>query len=222
MFVLNIIVVGSSGHAKVVIDCIEKENKYEIIGLLDRFREVGSSSFGYKIIGKEEDLQNLIKKHKIEGGIIAIGDNFIRYTVYDKILKDVPQFNFIKVIHPSAQIARNVLIGKGTVIMANTTISSEATVGNFCIINNNSSLDHDSKMLDYSSLAPGSSIGGNAKIGLFTAVSLGAKVIHGITIGEHTIIGAGSNVIKDIPEYVVAYGNPAKVIRDRLAGEKYL
>jgi len=203
MFVLNIIVVGSSGHAKVVIDCIEKENKYEIIG-------------------KEEDLQNLIKKHKIEGGIIAIGDNFIRYTVYDKILKDVPQFNFIKVIHPSAQIARNVLIGKGTVIMANTTISSEATVGNFCIINNNSSLDHDSEMLDYSSLAPGSSTGGNVKIGLFTAVSLGAKVIHGITIGEHTIIGAGSNVIKDIPEYVVAYGNPAKVIRDRLAGEKYL
>jgi len=222
MFVLNIIVVGSSGHAKVVIDCIEKENKYEIIGLLDRFKEVGSSSFGYKIIGKEEDLQNLIKKHKIEGGIIAIGDNFIRYTVYDKILKDVPQFNFIKVIHPSAQIARNVLIGKGTVIMANTTISSEATVGNFCIINNNSSLDHDSEMLDYSSLAPGSSTGGNVKIGLFTAVSLGAKVIHGITIGEHTIIGAGSNVIKDIPEYVVAYGNPAKVIRDRLAGEKYL
>lgn len=221
MFVLNIIVVGSSGHAKVVIDCIEKENKYEIIGLLDRFKEVGSSSFGYKIIGKEEDLQNLIKKHKIEGGIIAIGDNFIRYTVYDKISQSIPEFNFIKVIHPSAQIARNVLIGKGTVIMANTTISSEATVGDFCIINNNSSLDHDSEMLDYSSLAPGSSIGGNVKIGSFTAVSLGTKVIHGITIGEHTIIGAGSNVIKNIPNYVVTYGNPARVIRDRIAGEKY-
>ena len=69
MFVLNIIVIGVSGHAKAVIDCIEKENKYEIIGLLDRFKEVGSSSFGYKIIGKEEDLQNLIKMHKIEGGI---------------------------------------------------------------------------------------------------------------------------------------------------------
>lgn len=222
MFVLNIIVIGSSGHAKVVIDCIERENKYEIIGLLDRFKEVGSSSFGYKIIGKEEDLKNLIKMHKIEGGIIAIGDNFIRYLVNDRISHDIPQFNFIKVIHPSAQIARNVSIGKGTVIMANTTISSEATVSDFCIINNNSSLDHDSKMLHYSSLAPGSSIGGNVKIGLFTAVSLGAKVIHGITIGDHTIIGAGSIVIKDIPKYVVAYGNPAKVIRDRVAGEKYL
>ena len=222
MFVLNIIVIGSSGHAKVVIDCIEKENKYEIIGLLDRFKEVGSSSFGYKIIGKEEDLQNLIKIHKIEGGIIAIGDNFIRYTVYDKISQEIPQFNFISVIHPSAQIARNVLIGKGSVILANTTISSEATVGDFCIINNNSSLDHDSKMLDYSSLSAGVSIGGNVKIGLFTVVSLGAKVIHQITIGEHTIIGAGANVVKDIPKYVVAYGNPARVIRGRIAGEKYL
>lgn len=222
MFVLNIIVIGSSGHAKVVIDCIEKENKYEIIGLLDRFKQVGSNAFGYKIIGKEEDLQNLIKMHKVEGGIIAIGDNFTRYTVYNKISQDIPKFNFIQVIHPSAQIARNVSIGKGTVIMANTTISSDAEVGSFCIINNNSSLDHDSKMLDYSSLAPGSTIGGNVKIGLFTAVSLGAKVIHGITIGDHTIIGAGATVIKDIPKHVVAYGNPAKVIRGRITGEKYL
>jgi len=66
------------------------------------------------------------------------------------------------------------------------------------------------------------SIGGNVKIGLFTVVSLGAKVIHQITIGEHTIIGAGANVVKDIPKYVVAYGNPARVIRGRIAGEKYL
>lgn len=219
---MNIIVIGSSGHAKVVIDCIEKENKYEIIGLLDRFKEVGSSSFGYKIIGKEEDLQSLVKLYKIEGGIIAIGDNFIRHTVYDKISQIIPEFNYIKVIHPSAQIARNVLIGKGTVIFANTTISSEATVGDFCIINNNSSLDHGSKMSDYSSLSAGTTIGGNVKIGLFTVVSLGAKVIHGITIGEHTIIGAGATVVKDIPKYVVAYGTPAKVIRGRIAGEKYL
>lgn len=219
---MNIIVIGSSGHAKVVIDCIERENKYRIIGLIDRFKEVGSTSFGYKIIGKEEDLLYLIKLLNIEGGIIAIGDNFTRYVVYNKITQDIPQFNFIKVIHPSAQIARNVILGQGTVIMANTTISSEASVGNFCIINNNSSLDHDSKMLDFSSLAPGSSVGGNVKIGSFTAVSLGAKVIHGITIGEHTIIGAGANVLKDIPSNVVAYGNPAKVIRSRVAGEKYL
>lgn len=219
---MNIIVIGSSGHAKVVIDCIERENKYRIIGLIDRFKEVGSTSFGYKIIGKEEDLLYLINLHNIEGGIIAIGDNFTRYIVYSKISQDIPQFNFIKAIHPSAQIARNVILGQGTVIMANTTISSEATVGNFCIINNNSSLDHDSKMLDFSSLAPGSSVGGKVKIGSFTAVSLGAKVIHGITIGEHTIIGAGANVLKDIPSYVVAYGNPAKVIRSRIAGDKYL
>lgn len=219
---MNIIVIGSSGHAKVVIDSIEKENKYEIIGLLDRFKEVGSNSYGYKILGKEEDLLNLIKMHKIEGGIIAIGDNFIRYTVHEKISRNIPKFNFIKVIHPSAQIARNVVIGKGTVIMANTTISSESTVGDFCILNNNSSLDHNSEMLDYSSLAPGSVIGGNVKIGLFTAISLGAKVIQKIKIGEHTIIGAGATVIDNIPNYVVAYGTPAKIIRCRMAGEKYI
>jgi acetyltransferase-like isoleucine patch superfamily enzyme len=50
---------------------------------------------------------------------------------------------------------------------------------------------------------------------------LGANVIvlPGVTIGKGCVIGAGSVVTKDIPEYSVAVGNPAKVIRSRLKSE---
>lgn len=40
-------------------------------------------------------------------------------------------------------------------------------------------------------------------------------ILPGVTVGSHSIIGAGAIVTKDIPEYSIAVGNPAKVVRDR-------
>jgi len=218
----NIIIIGSSGHAKVIIDIVEKEKKFNIIGLIDKFRKIDEETLGYKIIGKEEDIPILIKKHNLDGGIIAIGDNWMRSKVYENIKFIQPDFNFVPTIHPSAQIAKNVTVGNGTAIMAGVIVNSNLSIGNHCILNTNSSLDHDSVMEDFSSLAPNATTGGNVKIGKFSAISLGANIINGIIIEEQSVIGAGSVVLKNIPKFSIAYGIPAKVIRDRKAGEKYL
>ena len=218
----NIVIVGSSGHAKVIIDIIEKEGKYNIIGLLDAFKKVGESAFGYKILGEEKDLPKLVKKYQLTGCIIAIGDNWIRNIVKNKIKEIDVTFKFINTIHPSAIVARGVTIGLGTVIMAGAVINSNSKIGDFCIVNTNASLDHDSNMSDFSSIAPGVTTGGNVSIGEFSAVSLGVNIIHGIVIGKHSVIGAGSTVLKDVDGYVVAYGTPAKNIRKRKEGDKYL
>jgi sugar O-acyltransferase (sialic acid O-acetyltransferase NeuD family) len=218
----NIIIVGSSGHAKIVIDIIEKENKYKIIGLIDKPENYNKKILNYNIIGTDNDIPHIIKKHKLFGGIIAVGDNWTRYKVWEKIKSIKPNFNFVNAIHPSAQIAKNVRIGNGTVIMAGAIVNSDSSIGKHCIINTNSSLDHDSVMCDFSSLAPNSATGGNVQIGKFSAICLGANIIHGITIKEQSVIGAGSVVLKDIPEFSVFYGIPAKFIRQRQVGEKYL
>ena len=44
-------------------------------------------------------------------------------------------------------------------------------------------------------------------------IGAGALILPGVTIGDNSVIGAGSVVTKDIPENVVAYGNPCKVVR---------
>lgn len=44
-------------------------------------------------------------------------------------------------------------------------------------------------------------------------IGAGASVMPGVTIGRHAIIGAASVVTKDIPDYAVAVGNPARVIK---------
>ncbi len=218
----NIVIIGSSGHAKVIIDIIEQQEKYEIAGFLDRNREAGEQTFDYKVLGKEEDLPQLLATHAINGAIVAIGDNYVRSKVACQVRTICPDLPFVCAIHPKSTIGKNVSIREGTVIMAGVTVNPCSSIGRFCILNTSSSLDHDSVMEDFSSLAPHATTGGHCRIGGFSAVSIGAVLIHGIHVGEHSIVGAGATVLHNIKPLKVAYGTPAKAVRDRKVGDKYL
>jgi len=218
----KILVVGASGHAKVIIDIIERQNEYKIVGLIDSFKEIGETIYDYQVLGTEKDLPQLIETHNIHGGIIAIGDNWTRMNIYNDIAAHTKNFNFIKAIHPNAVIGKNVSIGSGTVIMAGVVINSDAKIGKQCIINTKSSVGHDAVLKNFSSVAPGVSIGGDVKIGKCSAISLGANIIERVKIGKHTVIGAGALVNKDIASNKVAYGVPAKEAKKRNLHEKYL
>ncbi len=218
----KVVILGSSGHAKVVIDIFEKENKYQIIGLIDPYRQIGEETLGYKVIGKDEDLPHLIASEPNTFIFIAIADNWFRKNIVDKILNMVPNIGFATAIHPSVQIGKNVKIGKGTAVMAGAIINSDSQIGDFTIINTKASIDHDCKMMDFSSIAPNVTLGGNVIIGEYSAISIGAIVKHGITIGKHSIIGAGALLMKNCSDNVIMYGVPAQMIRKREIGEKYL
>jgi sugar O-acyltransferase (sialic acid O-acetyltransferase NeuD family) len=218
----RIVVVGASEHAKVVIDVLEKEGKHRIVGLIDTHKPAGESVFGYQILGDESRFAALATAGEIAGGIIAIGANWTRHLVARKIQALVPGFRFVTAIHPSAQLARGVTIGAGSVLMAGVVVNSDSRIGACCILNTASSLDHDSVMGDFSSLAPRASTGGCVTIGEFSAISLGAGIIHGKTIGPHSVLGAGAMAVEDLPDHAVAFGVPARVIRARKEDEKYL
>jgi len=218
----NVLIVGSSGHSKVIIDIFEKEGKYKIIGLLDAYRNVGEKTLGYKVVGKENNLPDLLNEHPNTKIFIAIGDNWIRQKVKEKILAIIPNIDFATTIHPSAQIGKNVIIGKGVAIMAGAIINSDTQIGDFTIINTKASIDHDCKMFNFSSLAPNSTTGGNVLIGEYSAISISATIKHGISIGKHTVIGAGALLMNDCGDNLIMYGIPAKKIRTREIGEKYL
>ena len=218
----NVIIFGSSGHGSVVLDCLEKEGKFKVVGFVDSFKRKGWKKNGYVVLGTEYDLPYLCDKYNLFGGIVAVGDNYMRKTVVDKIHKIVPHFQFVSTVHPTATIGKDVTIGKGVVIMPGAVVNANCVISDFCILNTYSVLEHDSQMLRYSSLAPKTCVGGNFTLGTFSAVCLGSNIIENISIREHTVIGAGSLVVNDITSHVVAYGTPAKIIRNRIEGEKYL
>lgn len=218
----NIVIFGASGHGNVVLDCIEREGKYNFIGFIDSFLQKGTDVGNYSVLGSEHDLPELIEKHDLFGGIIAIGDNWTRNLIVDRISKIITDFKYVIAIHPSAEIGKDVQIGQGSVVMPGVTINAHTIIGSHCILNTNSTLDHDGFMNHFSSLAPSVCVGGNFILGKGSAICLGSNIIENITIGPHSVIGAGSLVVGNIGSHVLVYGSPAKVIRKRISGEKYL
>lgn len=218
----NIVIIGASGHGGMVLDCIEKEGKYSVVGFLDSYKKKGIIYNGIEILGQEQEILKLIEDHDLYGAIIAIGNNRTRKKMMDKLIDIAPNINFVSIIHPNAVISKNVQIGKGTIIMPGVIVNSNSNIGNFCIVNTNSSLGHDGRMEDFSSISSGVCTGGNLVLGKFSAISLGANIIENITIGKHCVIGAGSLVVKNVMEKTVVYGSPARFVRDRSMEDPYL
>lgn len=216
----NLIIVGASGHAKVIADIVEKEGKYHLVGFIDEKLE--GKALGYPILGAEKDLPHLMEKRHITALVVGVGDNHIREKAATRLRANFPTLNFPAIVHPNASLGKEVQLGAGTVVMAQAVVNPCSKVGEFCIINTNASLDHDCTLGDFASLAPGATIGGNCIIGKKSAIGIGASLLHGIHIGEESVIGAAALVNADIPAYSVAYGVPAKIIRKRKKGEKYL
>jgi len=218
----NIVLIGGGNQAHYTIDIINKEKKYNIVGIIDSIHDIGSDRFGYKILGRQEDIVKLVDQYNIEGGVISIGDNWVRYYVSEQIKKQIPNFNFVNAIHPSVIIGDNVELGKGIVMMAGCIINPKSKIGNFTFFATGAQVDHDCNIKNYSSISAGSVTGGYVTLGEFSAITLGVTVIDRLKIGKNTVVGAGSLVLKDLSDNVLAYGNPCKVIRTRKEGEKFL
>jgi sugar O-acyltransferase (sialic acid O-acetyltransferase NeuD family) len=218
----NIVLFGGGNHVNYAIDIIEKEGKYQIVGIIDSIRDIGFKIFDYTVIGRIENLIHLIKVYEIDAGLITIGDNYSRFIVYNLIISIKHDFRFVNAIHPSAITGRNVILGFGILAMAGTIFNPGSQLGNFTFFATGSQIEHDCKILDFASVSAGTVLGGFVNLGRFSAITLGVVVLDRINIGENTIVGSGSLVLNHLPDNVLVYGSPAKIIRNRYLGEKYL
>lgn len=218
----NIVLFGGGNQAHYTIDIIEKEGKYNVIGIIDSVHDIGTDRFGYKVIGRVTELASLIEQYEIYGGLITIGDNWSRYIVSQQITTIVPNFIFVNAIHPSVIIGNTTKIGVGIVAMAGCIFNPKAEIGNFTFFATGAQIEHDNIIHDYASISAGSVTGGYVTIGKFSAITLGVTVADRIEIGENTVVGAGSLVMKSLPDNVLAYGSPVNIIRSRTLGEKFL
>ena len=218
----NIVIFGSSGHCKVIIDIIEKTKKYNLVGIIDKYQEKGKKFFDYEIIGRDEEIESLIKNYHIECGVVGIGDNSTRKKVVDYVFQINSDFKFEPLINPKSNLGKNVIIGNGTIIMSGVSVNSDTKIGSHCIINTNSSIDHDCCLGDYVSVSPNCGIGGNVSIGNNSFIGLGSNVINNINIGENNVIGSSSLVIRDINNFTLGYGIPFKEVKKMKKNEEYL
>jgi sugar O-acyltransferase (sialic acid O-acetyltransferase NeuD family) len=218
----GLLIVGSSGHARVIVDIIECAGAYTILGFLDDTKASGAIEIGYPILGSVADVPEIARQHDARGFFVAVGDNWNRGTLAAKVKQLAPALPAIIAVHPSAQLARSACLGPGTAVMAGAVVNSNASVGSFCIINTRASIDHDSQLEDFASIGPGATLAGNVRVGAYSAICLQACVAEKVSIGSHSVVGAGSVAFDDLPDGVLAYGTPALVVRSRSKGDRYL
>ncbi|SDM17100.1 acetyltransferase [Pedobacter antarcticus] len=196
-------IIGAGGHAKVIIDLLER-SEILIEGIWDEDLEK-TSLMGYPING---NFSKFIESIPQKNAVLAIGNNRVRQQLSLHLTGNTPVIS-----HPQAAVANSVMVGVGTVIMANATINSCTVIGNYAIINTMASVDHDCIIGDFVHISPQAGIAGNVFVGEGTHVGIGAVVIQGIKIGKWAIIGAGAVIINDLPDFAVVVGNPGKIIK---------
>jgi sugar O-acyltransferase (sialic acid O-acetyltransferase NeuD family) len=201
----HLLIIGTGGHGKVVLDCAKKY--YNLITFMTN--DLNSNGIeGYPVIYEQETSSEYILQN-FDELIVAIGNNNVRLKIsMDYASKGM---KLATIIHENAVISERAIIGEGTVVFANAIINPFATIGKCCIINTGAIIEHDCILKDGVHISPNAAMGGTVKIGEKTWICIGSSIANNIVIGDNCVIGAGSVIIKDVPNNVLAAGVPATV-----------
>lgn len=196
----RLIIIGASGHGKVVAD-IAVLNGYRDIIFLDDDESVKNCA-EWPVVGKSNEAP--------DGEVfVAIGNAEIRrrlMNLYEGRKQPI-------LIHPKAVVAKGVEIGDGTVVMAGAVINSGAKIGRGVIVNTSSSVDHDCRIENFCHVSVGAHLSGTVVVGEASWIGAGATVSNNITICGGCMIGAGAVVIKDINKPGSYIGVPAQMLK---------
>lgn len=209
-------VIGSSGHAKVVIDTVRAAGRFDVVGVLDDQPDQREK----RVLGVRVHCDasiDSIRRLGVENAIIAVGSNRIRADI-SRRLDD--KFNWATIIHPTAYVAEGVKIGNGTIVMAGAIVQPESTIGNHVIVNTGASIDHDGVVGDYVHVAPGVRLAGNVRVETGALLGIGCCALPGRTVGAWSTIGAGAVVARNVPPGVIAFGVPAIPRQDEASPDR--
>lgn len=194
-------VFGASGHGKVVLSVLLSAHR-EVAVVLDD-HPAAASLLGIPVLPAA-----FYEPGPEDRFIVAIGNNSVRKKVVE-----THEFHCTTAVSPSASVSEFAEIGAGSVVMPQAVINPGATVGKNCIINSGAVVEHDCYLGDYVHVSPNAALAGHVRVGEGTQIGIGASVIQCVTLGKWVTVGAGAVVLKDVPDYAVVVGNPARIIK---------
>ena len=175
-----VVLIGDGGHAKLVIDVLERQGR-EVIATL-----------------APDDVHRLSERPR-SNVIAAISDNRTRAALVAQATQRWADLRWTTAVHPSAIVAADVAIGEGAVILAGAIINPSSSIGRHAILNTGTTLDHDATIGPFAQLGTGCVCSGDVTVGDRAFVGVGTRVLAGVTIGEDAVIGAGAVTASDVP-----------------------
>ena len=206
------IVLGAGGHGRVVLDILVNTGKFEVVGFVDSNPDLtGRRVDGVPVLGQPADLPRLRGEYDVNHVVVAVGDNGVRRALADRL--DEMGFELFNAIHPSANRARNVTLGRNVVIAAGALVCAHCQIGDSVILNTGCIVDHESLIGTATHICPGARLGGRVTIESGAFVGIGATIIQSVRVGYEAIVGAGAVLINDAPPMSTVVGVPARQIK---------
>ena len=203
------IILGAGGHAKVLIEALLQSGAV-IAGITEHDPAlVGTNILGVPVLGGDDVVNEYPPSEiRLVNGLGSVGLTVNRQQLFEKF-KGMG-YKFATVIHPSAAIASDVVLGEGAQIMAGVVIQPGSHIGINSIINTRASVDHDCSIGDHVHIAPGVTMSGGVSVGAYSHIGTGATVIQGLSIGSGCLVAAGAVVTKNITDGTKVRGVPAQ------------
>jgi sugar O-acyltransferase (sialic acid O-acetyltransferase NeuD family) len=210
---MRVLILGAGGHAQVIADILFRMRDdgaaVSPVGYVDDDPSLsGQERLGLPVFGPVMDRSNI----EYDALIVGIGSNTIRCRLFTMMKAHGERF--ATAIHPAATIARGIQIGAGTVVCAGVVVNVCSTVGENVILNTACTVDHHNRIGNHAHIAPGVHLGGDVTIGTGSLIGIGATVMPQRRVGDWSVVSAGGLIHRDLPDRVVAAGNPARVVRD--------
>ena len=193
-----VIVLGSGGHAAVVISTLHRLG-VQILGATSRNDCEGMEILGVRVIGDDQEIfRQKSTDFAIVNGIgMPIAERTARQVCAEKMRKK--GYSFCSVVDPTAVIAHEVQLAEGVQILSGAITQPRVSIGRDTIVNTGARIDHDCEIGAECHICPGVTLAGNVKVGRGTLIGAGSTVIPDVTIGEDSVIAAGSVVFQDVP-----------------------
>jgi len=202
---LGNVLLGSGGHARVLLDILRLEGKRELYGVVSLIKPESSlSDVPWLFDSDEACIAELSPQSvKLINGLGSIGRVGLRANVYERYTE--AGFQFESLIHPTAVIAAERDFLDGVQVMAGVVVQPGVTLEPNVLLNTGACVDHDCYIGRSTHIAPGVVLSGNVNVGHNTHVGTGARVIQGIKIGSRCVIGAGVTILSDVPDDTVVH-----------------
>jgi UDP-perosamine 4-acetyltransferase len=209
---LPVIVLGSGGHAKVLVEALRAQGT-KVIGVTDADpARRGAAVLGADVIGTDEALHGFPPSAAmLVNGLGSVGATTSRRKLFERFKGR--GYRFATVVHPTAWVSPSARLGEGVQIMAGCVVQADCAIGDDSIVNSGASVDHDCRIGSHVHIAPGVTLSGGVEVGDNAHIGTASTVMQGVRVGESSIVGAGAVVIKNVPPRVTVGGVPARRLR---------
>lgn len=210
---MRLFIYCAGGFGREVVDSVRRLNKsrqlWEEVCFIDDNPEVGPSHYDAAVY----TLDAVRERFDMDECEIAIanGEPLFRKAIYEKVVAH--DMRLATVVDETAIISDTARMGQSVIVTPFCTVSSTADVGNNVVLNNRAIVGHDVALGEHCVVSSLVNIGGASSVGEGSYLGMGVQIKEGTSIGKDVIVGMGSVVYSDIPDGVIALGNPARPMK---------